>query len=58
MARALQRFGVRTAILAAGALLLMIGLALAVVWMQGRKLEASYETLRQDACRRSMPCIA
>ena len=27
----------------------MIGLALAVVWVQGRKLEASYETLRRDA---------
>ena len=50
MARALQRFSVRTAILAGfGALLLMIGLALAVVWVQGRKLEASYETLRQDS---------
>ncbi len=50
MARALQRFSVRTAILAGfGALLLMIGLALAVVWVQGRKLEASYETLRQEA---------
>ncbi len=50
MARALQRFSVRTAILAGfGALLLMIGLALAVVWVQGRKLEASYETLRRDA---------
>ena len=49
MARALQRFSVRTAILAGfGALLLMIGLALAVVWVQGRKLEASYRVLRQD----------
>lgn len=50
MARALQRFSVRTAILAGfGALLLMIALVLAVVWVQGRKLEASYEKLRLDA---------
>src|SRR5262245_62663420 len=50
MARALQRFSVRTAILAGfGALLLLIGLALAVVWVQGRKLEANYEKLRQDS---------
>jgi signal transduction histidine kinase len=50
MARALQRFSVRTAILAGfGALLLMIGLALAIVWVQGRKLEANYDKLRQDA---------
>lgn len=46
----LQKFSVRAAILAGfGALLLMIGLALAVVWLQGRKLEASYESLRRDA---------
>ena len=49
MARALQRFSVRTAILAAfGALLLVIWLALAVVWIQGRKLEANHEKLRPD----------
>ena len=43
MARALQRFSVRTAIFAGlGARLLMIGLALAAVWVQGRKLEASF----------------
>lgn len=43
MARALQRFSVRTAILAGfGALLLMIGLALTVVWVQGRKLETNF----------------
>jgi hypothetical protein len=43
MARALQRFSVRTAILAGfGALLLLIGLALAVVLVQGSKLEANF----------------
>ncbi len=42
MARELQKYSVRTAILAGfGALLLMIGLALAVVMVQGSKLEAN-----------------
>ena len=43
MARALQRFSVRTAIPAeSGAPLLVIGLALAVVLVQGRKLDANF----------------
>jgi signal transduction histidine kinase len=50
MAKALQRVSVRTAILAGfGALLLMIGLSLSVIWLQGHKLEANYEKLRQES---------
>lgn len=50
MAGLFQRLSVRTAILAAfGVLLLTAGLAFAVVWMEGRKLQSNYESLRQDS---------
>jgi len=50
MAGLFQRLSVRTAILAAfGVLLLTVGLAFAVVWMEGRKLESNYEALRQNS---------
>ena len=48
MARTLQKYCVRTAIPAgSSAPLLVIGLALAVFWVQGRKLEANI-VLRQS----------
>lgn len=54
MAGLFQRFSVRTAILAAfGVLLLTAGLAFAVAWMEGRKLQSNYEALRQD----SLPAV-
>lgn len=54
MAKALQKVSVRTAILAGfGALLLMIGVSLSVIWLQGRTLEANHEKLRHE----SLPSI-
>jgi signal transduction histidine kinase len=54
MAGLFQRLSVRTAILAAfGVLLLTAGLAFAVVWKEGRKLQSNYEALRQD----SLPAV-
>jgi len=54
MAGLFQRLSVRKAILAAfGVLLLTVGLAFAVVWMEGRKLQSNYEALRQD----SLPAV-